>query len=342
MMALIYSPEYLKHRTFNHPESPQRLISIMNSLEESGLINEVTIQTPHMAKEDDLRRIHSKEHVEHVKSFCEGGGGYLDPDTYTSPESYQIARLAAGGTITAAELALESFSSGYSMVRPPGHHATPDRAMGFCLFNNLAVALEHLRETKNIKKFAIFDFDVHYGNGTAEIFYNDPDVLYISIHQDPHTIFPSEGFVEEIGHGPGEGYNLNIPVAPGSKTSDYIYLLERILKPVFEDFGADFYFYDVGFDAHQDDPLSRVLLDDYFFEWMAMEIVSQPGPAALTLEGGYNLESLARCNLKMINVLTHEITIEDQKLTREDYKVREETKILFKKIEDNFSPFFTF
>jgi len=342
MMDLVYSPEYLKHGTFNHPESPQRLTAMISALKESDLSNDITIKTPQMASEEDIRRVHSTEYVKHVKSFCEGGGGYLDPDTYASTESFQIARLAAGGTITAANLALEGESSAYSMVRPPGHHATTNRAMGFCLFNNLAVALEYLREVKNIKKFAIFDFDIHYGNGTAEIFYNDPDVLYVSIHQDPHTIFPSKGFIEEQGSGQGKGYNLNIPVAPGSKTPDYIYLLERILKPVFKDFGADFYFYDVGFDAHEDDPLSGMFLDDFFYEWIAMKIVEQSGPVALTLEGGYNLEALARSNLKMINVLTHEITIEDQKLTIKDQKVRDETKILFEKIEDNFSPFFTF
>jgi acetoin utilization deacetylase AcuC-like enzyme len=213
--------------------------------------------------------------------------------------------------------------------------------MGFCLFNNLAVALEYLRQVRKIKKFAIFDFDVHYGNGTARLFYNDPDVLYISIHQDPHTIFPSEGFLDEIGSGGGEGYNLNIPVSPGSGTSDYVYLLERILRPVFKDFNADFYFFDVGFDAHRDDPLSRILLDDDFYEWVAMEILNQHQPRVLTLEGGYNLEALKRCNLKMINVLKDE-TLEHSPISPETSKVREETKMLFKSIEDKFSPFFTF
>jgi acetoin utilization deacetylase AcuC-like enzyme len=213
--------------------------------------------------------------------------------------------------------------------------------MGFCLFNNLAVALEYLRKVRKINKFVIFDFDVHYGNGTANIFYNDPDVLYISIHQDPHTIFPSQGFVEEMGEGPGKGFNLNIPLSPGSGTSDYIYILERILRPVFKDFKANFFFFDVGFDAHRDDPLSRMLLDDDFYEWMAMEILNQSTPRVLTLEGGYHLEALKRCNLKMINVLKEE-RLEYSQISPEMSEVREETKSLYQHLEDNFSPFFTF
>jgi len=342
MMALVYSPEYLKHKTTNHPESPDRLEKIMDGLEEANLLHKIPLVEPRMATEVDLERVHSTEHVQKIRSFCELGGGYLDFDTYASPQSYDIGKLAAGGAITASELVLKDFNSAYALVRPPGHHATSERAMGFCLFNNLAVALEYLRKVRKIKKFAIFDFDVHYGNGTAHIFYNDPDVLYISIHQDPRTIFPSEGFLEEMGNGLGKGLNLNIPVSPGSGTPDYIYLLDKILKPVFEDFNADFYFFDVGFDAHQDDPLSSILLDDDFYEWMAMEILRQPQPKVLTLEGGYNLEALKRCNLKMINVLKEERRTDYSQISPEMAKVREETKTLFKSIEDNFSPFFTF
>jgi acetoin utilization deacetylase AcuC-like enzyme len=341
MMALVYSPEYLEHKTSNHPESPDRLNKIMEGLEEADLMGKIPIFQPYMAREEDLERVHTAEHVQKVKNFCKSGGGYLDFDTYASPQSYEIAKLASGGVIKASELALDDFSSAYALVRPPGHHATRERAMGFCLFNNLAVALEYLRRVRNINKFVVFDFDVHYGNGTANIFYNDPNVLYISIHQDPHTIFPSEGFLGETGEGPGEGFNLNIPLSPGSGTSDYIYILERILRPVFKEFKADFYFFDVGFDAHRDDPLSQMLLDDDFYEWMAIEILNQNQPRVLTLEGGYHLEALKRCNLKMINVLKEE-KLEHSQISPDLSKVREETKNLYQRIEDNFSPFYTF
>lgn len=341
MMALVYSPEYLEHNTPNHPESPDRLTKIMEGLDEADLTDNIPIFNPYMAKEEDLVRVHTADHVEKIRKFCERGGGYLDFDTYASPQSYEIAKLAAGGCIKASELVLDGFNTAYALIRPPGHHATRERAMGFCLFNNLAVALEHARKVRKVKRFAIFDFDVHYGNGTAHIFYNDPDVLYISIHQDPHTIFPSEGFLEDMGGGEGKGSNLNIPLSPGSGTSDYIYILERTLRPVFKDFNADFYFFDVGFDAHQDDPLSSMRLDDDFFEWMAIEILNQSRPRVLTLEGGYDLDALKRCNLKMINVLKEE-TIEHSQISPEMSEVREETKYILQRIEDNFSPFYRF
>jgi len=341
MMALVYSPEYLEHKTSNHPESPDRLIKIMEGLDEADLLRKIPIFEPCMATEEDIERVHTSDHVEKIRTFCESGGGYLDFDTYASPQSYEIAKLAAGGVIKASELVLDNFSSAYALVRPPGHHATRERAMGFCLFNNLAVALEYLRKVRKINKFIIFDFDVHYGNGTANIFYNDPDVLYISIHQDPHTIFPSQGFLEEMGGGPGRGSNLNIPLSPGSGTPDYIYILERILRPVFKEFNANFLFFDVGFDAHKDDPLSRIFLDDDFFEWMAMVILNQPQPRVLTLEGGYHLEAMKRCNLKMINLLKEE-RLEHSPISPDMTEVRDETKKLYRHIEDNFSPFFTF
>jgi acetoin utilization deacetylase AcuC-like enzyme len=341
MMALVYSPKYLEHETSNHPESPDRLTKIMEGLDEADLLQSLPFFKPYMAKEEDLERVHTAEHVEKIRTFCERGGGYLDFDTYASPQSYEIAKLAAGGAIKASELVLNGFNIAYALVRPPGHHATRERSMGFCLFNNLAVALEHARKVRKIRKFVILDFDVHYGNGTAHIFYNDPDVLYISIHQDPHTIFPSEGFLEDMGEDEGKGSNLNIPLSPGSGTSDYIYILERILRPVFKDFNADFYFFDVGFDAHRDDPLSSMRLDDDFYEWMAMEILNQSRPRVLTLEGGYDLEALKRCNLKMINVLKEE-RVEHSQISPEMSEVREDTKNICQRIEDNFSPFFTF
>jgi acetoin utilization deacetylase AcuC-like enzyme len=341
-MSLVYSKEYLEHKSFNHPESPERLKVMMNSLEQGDVMSEISLVKPRMADETELLRVHSPEHVQKIKTFCEQGGGYLDMDTYTSPESYNIAKLAAGGVITAGELVLNSFNSAYAIVRPPGHHATAERAMGFCLFNNLAIGLEHMREEHHLEKFLIFDFDAHYGNGTAEIFYNDPHVMYISIHQDPHTIFPGQGFVQEIGGEDALGSNINLPMAPGSQTPDYLYILEKVLEPVFKDFGADFYFFDVGFDALRSDPLSSLMLDDHFFEWIASEMIRLTDHRVLVLEGGYNLESMARANLKMINVLKDEETKNEYILGYENLEVKNETKTFFQEVKDNLSPFFTF
>lgn len=334
--ALVYSEEYKKHDTGNHPENKERLSAIINSLKNEGILDKIHCASPQAAIKEDILRVHSKTHVEYVKSFCEKGGGYIDYDTFASPETYKIAKLAAGGAIKAANLILDGYKSAYALVRPPGHHATRNKSMGFCIFNNLAIALEYLRQEHKIKKFFIFDFDVHFGNGISEIFYEDPNVLYISIHQNPRTLFPGKGFVEETGAGAGEGYNLNIPMAPGSTTDDYIYILDKILEPAASKFNADFYFMDVGFDGHADDPLSSLSLTDEFYEYIAGEMMDLAGSLALILEGGYNLNILSRCNVKMINALNN-ISHDNYK---HELKVLESTKNTFNKIKDVFSPFY--
>ncbi|MBI5679777.1 MAG: histone deacetylase [Methanobacterium sp.] len=339
MTALIYSDEYKKHDTGNHPENQGRLNAIMSSLKNEGILDKIDIISPKPATTADLLRVHSKSHVEEVKSLCESGGGYIDYDTFAAPESYEIAKLAAGGAIQTADFALKNNEIAYSVARPPGHHATSDKSMGFCIFNNLAIALEYLKAVHKIKKFLIFDFDVHYGNGTAEIFYNDPDVLYISIHQDPRTIFPGSGFIEETGSGKGEGYNLNIPMAPSSTTDDYIYILDQILEPVASKFNADFYFVDVGFDGHVDDPLSSMALTDDFYGYIANKMKNIAGNMALILEGGYDLNALSRCNVKMINTLNNIMT---EDYYKQELNVSENTQNTFNKITDVFSPFFEF
>ncbi len=342
MISLVYSPQYAKHNTGTHPENQGRLEVMMSSLQETGLLEKLDINEPIPANDDDILRVHTIDHLKHLKSFTEEGGGYLDFDTFAGPQSYEIAKLAAGGAIKASELVLDQYDFAYSMARPPGHHATPNRSMGFCLINNLAVALEFIKKNHGLKKFIIFDFDAHYGNGTAEIFYQDPQVLYISIHQDPHTIFPAKGFIEEIGAGEGEGLNLNIPMSPGSNTADYIFILEKILKQVYAKFKPDFTFLDVGFDGHIEDPLSSLRLDDNFYPWIACHLQKLTPKMVLILEGGYSGDAMARSNLKMIKVLKDKSTNEEEWHPSGELNVKDETTRIFKKIQDTFSPFFTF
>jgi acetoin utilization deacetylase AcuC-like enzyme len=362
MIALVHTKEYDNHDTGNHPENKERIRVIMNSLEKEWGFNhrdgkksdeyssksddKIDIYSPELASNEDILRVHTKFHVDHLKSFCNSGGGYLDLDTVVSKESYRIAKLAAGGAITASKLVLEGYNSAYSIARPPGHHATKEKGMGFCLFNNMAIAIEHLKEFYGIKKFMIFDIDAHYGNGTAEIFINDPDVLYLSIHQDPRTIFPGSGFIEEIGSGEGEGCNINIPLPPGSTNQDYKYVIERLLEPVAHDFNADFYFLDVGFDAHKDDPLSRMMLDDEFYPWITSKMEEIAGKMVLILEGGYNLPALSRCNMKIINVLRNDLTNDTLETINEasnnEMNVSDKTKKIFHNIQDVFSSFYEF
>lgn len=362
MIALVHTKEYENHDTGEHPENKERIRVIMNSLEKEWFLNrtdikkskvlnsksddKIDVYSPEIASNQDILRVHKKSHLDHLKSFCSSGGGYLDLDTVVSKESYRIAKLAAGGAITASKLVLKGYNSAYSIARPPGHHATKERAMGFCLFNNLAIAIEHLKECYGIKKFLVFDIDAHYGNGTAEIFINDPNVLYLSIHQDPRTIFPGSGFIEEIGHGEGEGYNINIPLPPGSSNKDYKFVVERILEPVAQDFNADFYFLEVGFDAHRDDPLSRMMLDDEFYPWITSKMEEIAGKMVLILEGGYNLSALSRCNMKIINVLRNDLTYDTREKITEaphnEMNVSDSTKKIYHNIKDVFSSFYEF
>jgi len=342
VISLVHSSEYAKHQDETHPENQKRLEVLMNSLQEEGLLEKLDVHEPDPANEEDILRVHTSKYLKNLKIFTEQGGGYLDFDTYASPQSYEIAKLAAGGAIKASKLVLEEYDFAYSLARPPGHHATPNSAMGFCLINNLAVAIKYMMKKYAIKKFFILDIDAHYGNGTAEIFYQDPNVLYISIHQDPRTIFPGNGFVEETGNGEGEGFNINIPMPPGSKTSDYIYVLEKILEPVCNEFKADFYYLDVGFDGHHEDPLSSLLLDDNFYPWIAGHMRKITPKMTLILEGGYTNDPMAHSNLKMIKVLMDNSISEREWQSPGDQQVKDETKNILKQIKDTFSPFFTF
>ena len=351
MISMVYSSEYIKHETGDHPENMERLHVIIESLEKKGILNEINVSKPQIAKYEDILRVHTASYINSLRSFCRKGGGYLDFDTFASTETYKTAKLAAGGAIKASKLVLDGCNVAYSVARPPGHHATQDRAGGFCFFNNLAVALEYLRRVHGLKKFFVFDFDVHYGNGTAETFYEDPDVLYVSIHQDPSTIFPGKGFIEEIGKGAGEGYNLNIPMPPGSGDSDYMFMLNGILEPVAREFGADFYLVDVGFDGHMDDPFSRIQLTDDFYPWIARKMLDIAGSMVLILEGGYNLGALSRCNVKLINGLRDQLTsntsqkqvdLDVSRGTDVSENISPETRNIFKNIKDLFSPFFEF
>jgi len=345
LTAVVYSEDYSLHDTGNHVENEMRVQVIMQAIKEMGLLDIKDIYRPNKATKEDLLRVHTKEQVEYIQKFCLNGGGYIDFDTAASPQSYEIAKLSAGGAIKAAQLVVDGYESAYSIGRPPGHHATRNKAMGFCLFNNLAITLEYLREIKNIKKFLVFDFDVHYGNGTADIFYEDPDVLYISIHQDPKTIFPGKGFIHEIGSELGEGANLNIPMPPGSTNYDYIYILDKILGPAAEKFDADFYLVDVGFDGHKDDPLSSINLDDQFYQWISVELMDIAESLTLILEGGYDLNALSRCNKNLINGLkNYKIINEEYEKNNQDSnidsRVRNQTKKIYQDIKETFSPYF--
>ncbi len=346
---IIYSSDYNLHQDPNHIENKDRTNSIMENLSNQKILDSVPILNPEKATTEDLLRVHSPSQLNYIQDFCAQGGGYLDFDTYATSQSYDVALLAAGGAITAVKKVENGEKWAYSVGRPPGHHANREKSMGFCLFNNTAIAVEYLRELYPKKRFLIFDFDVHYGNGDADIYYQDPQVMYISIHQDPHTIFPGKGFIEEIGSGKGEGYNLNIPMSPGSDNSDYIWILKQILPTIFDEFRPEFLLVESGFDGHSDDPLSQINLDEDFFSWIGEYLMDLQGSMAVMLQGGYNLTALAQSNTSFINGLMQQKLLatekyKDRNKIEENYlnrdKVSKNTLLTLKKIKDNFSPFF--
>ncbi len=320
--ALIYHEDYLKHSAGPyHPESKERLIAIMEIFRQTGILEQVNLLTPERCSDEDILLVHTHEHLEYIKKLSEGGGGPIDADTYCREDTYDIARLAAGGEILAGRSVIEKKAdNAFALIRPPGHHVTKGRAMGFCYFNNVAIMIRYLQKNCNVKKACIFDWDVHAANGTMDIFYEDPSVLNISMHQDPRTIYPGTGFIDQVGEKEGEGYTINIPVPPGTGDADYVYILNEFVLPRIERFKPDFIAISAGFDSHRDDPLGSLSVTEKGYCKMTSSLLNLAkrlcqGRMVVELEGGYNLDAIAKSTYAVINVLLgleQEIEIEDE------------------------------
>ncbi len=279
----------------HHPERPERLTAARGALTKAAAAGARFERIePRTATDDELARAHDRRFVEAL-SKLRGERGYLDPDTYVSAESVEIARLAAGSLVAMVDAMLDGPTpKGVALLRPPGHHARPAKAMGFCLLNNVAIAAAHAR-ARGLERIAVVDWDVHHGNGTQEIFWTDPHVLYVSTHQAP--FYPGTGDADEIGHGGGQGYTVNVPLAAGSGDAVYARAFERVVLPVVESYAPELVLVSAGFDASARDPLAQMELSSSAFGWMARELArlaarSAGGKMALVLEGGYDLVAL--------------------------------------------------
>jgi acetoin utilization deacetylase AcuC-like enzyme len=305
-VGLVYDPIYLKHDTDGHVENASRLEAVISYLEETGLKKKLTPIKPRAASVAELSLVHTKQHISYIKGVAKKGGGWLDADTVMSPDSYEVARYAAGGAIAAAEAVMEGkINSAFALIRPPGHHATHRRAMGFCLFNNIALTAEHAL-AKHVERVLIIDFDVHHGNGTQEIFYDRPEVMYISTHQYP--FYPGTGGVEETGRGAAKGTKVNIPLPAGCGDSEYLAVFKQIITPAARRFKPGLILVSAGYDGHWADGLALMQLSVSGFAKVAGVIKGLAdelcqGRLLFALEGGYNLRALSASVKATLDIL---------------------------------------
>ena len=307
-IGFIFHPDYLKHETGRrHPEDPARLSAIVHHLDARGMLAELVQAEPTEPALDWLTLAHTPEHIKAVEAACARGRQALDPDTYVSTGSYRAAVLAVGGALQAVDQVMEgTVASAFVALRPPGHHAERERAMGFCLFNNIAIAARYAQKRYGVKRVLIVDWDVHHGNGTQHTFEDDPSVLFFSTHQYP--FYPGTGRASERGTGAGLGYTVNVPLAAGCGDREYSEVFEKILYPAAQAFRPDLVLISAGFDAHREDPLAGMNVTEEGYERLTTivrDIAEQccGGRLVSLLEGGYNFEALARSVEQHLRIL---------------------------------------
>ena len=297
--GFVYGDIFLTHSTgAGHPERPERLTAIVERLRQKGLLSELTAIKPAAASLEWVTTVHLPDYVERARKSCRAGTGYVDtPDAPASTNSYDVALAAVGGVLAAVDVVMEGKTrNAFCAVRPPGHHALKNRAMGFCLFNNDAVAARYIQRKHKLARVLIVDWDVHHGNGTQAAFYDDPSVFYFSLHQSP--FYPGTGSADERGSGKGVGFTLNVPFPAGCGDAEYRKAFEEKLKPVAAVFQPDFVLISAGFDAAQGDLLGGMKITPEGYAALTRIVKAIAGQYAKgrlvsVLEGGYNLEALA-------------------------------------------------
>jgi len=315
-------PRFVDHLTgAGHPERPDRLRAIAAAVRLAGLIDspnpfgelkiafgplptarEKLLEFPLAPPVDErwIQTVHTRQHIESIRLACESDQALIDDDTVVCRESFEIAKLAVGTVLGCCDAVIDGRATrAFAAVRPPGHHAEPARAMGFCLFGNVAIAARYLQQHHGIGRVAIVDFDVHHGNGTQKAFESDPSVLFISLHQSPRTCYPGTGYASETGIGAGAGFTLNVPFNPGAGDGEYVAAMEAKVLPALDGFAPEFILVSAGFDAHRDDPLAQIALSEEGFHRITRLLAQSAdhccgGKMVSVLEGGYDLRALGR------------------------------------------------
>ncbi|MCI0474771.1 MAG: histone deacetylase [Anaerolineales bacterium] len=295
--AYLYSPVFLEHQEPGHPESPERLNAILHTLAETGLLARLIALEPLPATDAQIEAAHTREHLARVKNLIARGGGHFDADTYANARSLDAALLAVGALTRAVDAVMAGqVDNAFAFVRPPGHHATRTRAMGFCIFNNVAIAAQHALAAHKLDRVLIVDYDVHHGNGTQEIFCDSSRVFYFSTHQSPH--YPGTGDWRDIGAGTGTGFTANVPLPARVGDEGFQYVFDDLLYPLAERYRPQLILVSAGYDAHWSDPLAMENLTIAGYGALARTLVALArercaGRIIFTLEGGYNLPALA-------------------------------------------------
>jgi len=317
--GIVKHPLYLEHKTgVMHPENPYRLESIYTMLEGRDFGGALTDIQPRFATLTELLLVHDPLYVDRVLDSAEKPQVRFDPDTVTSPKTYKAAWMAAGGVMEAIRVVLAGdLQNAFALIRPPGHHALRDRAMGFCIFNNLAIGAKYALASQGLKRILIVDWDLHHGNGIQDIFYKDPQVLYVSLHRHPY--FPWTGGAEEVGEGEGKGFTINVPLEMGHSDPDYGNIFRHLLFPVARRFKPEIILVAAGFDIHHSDPLRSMNVTESGFARMTQLLMEMAAEMCgkrlvLALEGGYNPEALRNSVAMVIWELTGQSMINREEI----------------------------
>ena len=316
--AIVYNDKHIGHKPeTSSPENPERLISIMDYLSTEAKVfdhNCILVKEFEPATEEDVLLVHENRYIEFIKDYCQKGGGFLGDSTYLTKGSYEYALLAVGGAIKGAELVLDKrFETSFAMIRPPGHHASADSYGGYCILNNAAILARYLQNWKGLKKIMIIDWDAHAADGTMKIFYEDPSVLTVSLHQDPIDFYPHNGFIRQIGAREGRGTNANIVLPKSSGDDEFLLAFDEIILPLYRQFSPDFVIGCNGFDAHFSEENAKLRMTCEGYYHLVKKIrEAMGGKITILMEGGYT-----SYNGKLTHSIVAALTNDDMPYSKE-------------------------